>query len=95
MNDPLTSIATGLKAADHILTTAVDVATRTLIAIQRHRRRRARARTRSAVVALLRASERAGLGSRELRESMVAVDLAPLEFVLAILELRGAMREVD
>ena len=73
MTDPLTSIATGLKAADHILTTAVDVASRTLIAIQRHRRRRAMARARSAVVALLRASERAGLGTAELKALMVAV----------------------
>ena len=62
-----------IEAADHLVSTAVDVASRTLIAIQRHRRRRAMARTRSAVVALLRASERAGLGSRELRELMVAV----------------------
>jgi len=67
MNDPLTSIATTLHAADSILTTVADAAASTLIAIQRHRRKRAMARARSAVVALLRASERAGLGSRELR----------------------------
>lgn len=73
MTDPLTSIATALKTADHLLTTAVDVATEALIAIQRHRRRRAMARARSAVVALLRASERAGLGSLELRELMAEV----------------------
>ena len=73
MNDPLTSIATGLKAADSILTTVVDAASRTLIAIRKHRRRRAMARTRSAVVALLRASGRAGLGSLELKVLMVDV----------------------
>ena len=73
MTDPLTSIATTLKAADHLVSTAVDVASRTLIAIRKHRRKRATARARAAAVALLRASERAGLGSRELRELMVAV----------------------
>ena len=73
MTDPLTSIATTLKAADHLVSTAVDAASKALIAIQRHRRRRAIARARSAVVALLRASGRAGLGSLELRELLVAV----------------------
>jgi len=73
MTDPLTKVVAGLEAADHLVSTVVDVATRTLIAIRKHRRRRARARTRSAVVALLRASERAGLGTAELRELLVAV----------------------
>ena len=73
MTDPLTSIATALKTADHLLTTAVDVATEALIAIQRHRRRRAMARARAAALALLRASERAGLGTVELHRLMVAV----------------------
>ena len=73
MTDPLTSIATGLKAADHLVSTAVDVASRTLIAIRKHRRKRATARARAAAVALLRASERAGLGSRELRALMAEV----------------------
>jgi len=69
----MTDIFKAIEAADHILTTAVDVATEALIAIQRHRRRRAMARARAAALALLRASERAGLGTVELHRLMVAV----------------------
>jgi len=70
MTDPLTSIATGLEAADRILKRAEDGVRFFARFVQRQRKKRARKKASAAAAAFSAAAKRGGMTTEDVRKMM-------------------------